>query len=422
MVGRRGANEGEILSIMIFNERLSRVGGSEVYVDRQARALRALGHEVIGICAEDDAARTDSPFSARYEIPALFSAAFRPGSLRDTWRATQALRWILEMHRPQAALLHIFDSPIGLHAVQSRLPTLRFVHTAWTFCPAGTRWLRNSNRQCDISAGIRCLAVNRSEGCMVSSLGVPFTTKQSLRRSADMSLQGAYFRRSTLVCTNTTYSVREVARLSGRADNIVVLPPPVPPSTAERREPVRGRILFAGRITHDKGLADVVRALVHLPESHLVVAGDGPERTRVSQLVSELGLSERVQFLGWIDETGVDAAMQLASVVVLPSLCAETFGLVGMQAAMNQRPVVGYASGGIPDWLSAASGILVTPGDIVALAAAIGGLVRDPESAIRLGQTAYAGAQSFRPERHVERLQEFILEAGNRWKAAKEVR
>jgi glycosyltransferase involved in cell wall biosynthesis len=405
------------MSVLIFSESLRRIGGAEIYVDRQAGALRDLGHDVIAICGQDDASRTDSPFVARYEIPALFSAAFRSSSLRDAWRSTRALEPILERHRPEAALLHIFDAPIGLRSVQRMLPTLRFVHTPWTFCPAGTRWLRRSNRQCHSPPGLSCLAVNRSEGCLVSSQGVPFNTKQSLRRIADMSLQREYFRNSTLVCANTSYSAGEVIRLSGRSDNVVVLPPPVPRSVATIGEPIAGRVLFAGRITHDKGLADVVRAIARLRDVHLVIAGDGPERERVAILVAELGLAARVEFLGWVDQTRLDEAMQLSTVVVLPSLWGETFGLVGVQASMNRRPVVGYASGGIPDWLTPEVGILVPPGDITKLTEGIDRLVSDHELAAHLGSTGFSLAQMFLPERHAQQLTGLIFESRRRWQA-----
>jgi len=405
------------MNILVVNERLRPVGGTEIYVHRQARALTNLGHEVVAVCAEDDEPGTDSPFARRYPIPALFSAALNTSFLRNAWAGARALQEVLERHRPDACLLHIFDAPIGVRFLQLRAPTLRFVHTPWTYCPAGTRWLRRSNQQCRAVQGFRCLQVTRREGCMVSPSGAPLPTRHALRRVGDMSLQAAYFRHSTLVCANSAYSADEVVRLTGRSDNVRVLSPPVVPSAATPRAPVSNRIFFAGRITREKGLSDLIRALVEVPEVHLVVAGDGPERATVAGLAAELGVAPRVEWLGWVDQTIVDVAIQQSSLVVMPSLWAETFGLAGIQAAMNRRPIVAYDSGGIRDWLTPDMGILVRAGDISELAAGIDSLTRDPVRAARLGNAAYARAQSYLPERHGVSLEMLLRDACARWRA-----
>jgi glycosyltransferase involved in cell wall biosynthesis len=230
-----------------------------------------------------------------------------------------------------------------------------------------------------------------------------------------MSLQAAYFRHSTLVCANSAYSADEVVRLTGRSDNVRVLSPPVVPSTATPRAPVSNRIFFAGRITREKGLSDLIRAMVQLPHVHLVVAGDGPERGTVAGLAADLGVALRVEWLGWVDQTTVDVAIQQSSIVVMPSLWAETFGLAGIQAAMNRRPVVAYDSGGIGDWLTPEMGILVRAGDVPALAAGIDSLTREPVRAARMGDAAYAQAQSYLPERHGVSLELLLRDACVRW-------
>ena len=405
------------MNILVVNERLRPIGGTEVYVHRQARVLTDLGHEVVAVCAEDDEPGTDSPFARRYQIPALFSAALNTSFVQNAWRGGRALQDVLERHRPDACLLHILDAPIGVRILQALAPTLRFVHTPWTYCPAGTRWLRRSNQQCRAVQGIRCLQVTRREGCMVAPSGAPLAIRQALRRVGDMSLQAAYFRQSTLVCANSAYSADEVVRLTGRSDNVRVLSPPVVPSAATPRAPVSNRVLFAGRITREKGLSDLIRAIVGLPQVHLVVAGEGPERAKVASLAADLGVAPRVEWLGWVDQITVDIAIQNSSVVVMPSLWAETFGLTGIQAAMNRRPIVAYDSGGVRDWLTPEMGILVRAGDVVALAAAIDSLTRDPVLAARLGDAAYARAQSYLPERHGVSLELLLRDACSRWRA-----
>lgn len=63
--------------------------------------------------------------------------------------------------------------------------------------------------------------------------------------------------------------------------------------------------------------------------------------------------------------------------------------MVGPEAMARGRPVVAFSAGGIPDWLTdGVSGLLVPPGDVQGLAAAMGRLLADPELAARMGQAA----------------------------------
>jgi glycosyltransferase involved in cell wall biosynthesis/predicted metal-dependent phosphoesterase TrpH len=103
-------------------------------------------------------------------------------------------------------------------------------------------------------------------------------------------------------------------------------------------------VLYAGRITSEKGvdlLADAF-ALAHQrdPRLHLVLAGDGPERT---QLAERLGA--RASFLGWLEGGHLPAAYASADIFVFPS-ATDTFGQVVLEAQASGVPVVAVAAGG----------------------------------------------------------------------------
>jgi glycosyltransferase involved in cell wall biosynthesis len=84
----------------------------------------------------------------------------------------------------------------------------------------------------------------------------------------------------------------------------------------------------------------------------LVVAGDGPDRARCERQATEVRSSQiEVEFRGWIDAAGRSRVLADASVVVLPSLWPEPFGLSGLEAAAAGVPVAAFGVGGIPEWL-----------------------------------------------------------------------
>jgi glycosyltransferase involved in cell wall biosynthesis len=144
----------------------------------------------------------------------------------------------------------------------------------------------------------------------------------------------------------------------------------VPPLTATPIEPVAGRILFFGRMMSYKGLdvfLDAVDILATRGVQHqAVVAGRGPELARLSPRIVTLPTVETIDAYISPEETG--ALFQSAAVVALPYKDATQSGVLA-SAFGNHRPVVASATGGIPDIVvDGINGVLVPPGDAVALA------------------------------------------------------
>jgi len=162
-------------------------------------------------------------------------------------------------------------------------------------------------------------------------------------------------------------------------------------------------VLFSGRITRHKGLEHAVRALRLLGDGcRLVVNGDGSDLARVRMLVRRWGLESRVSFRGWVDDHTQGRSYDACSVVVLPSLWPEPFGIVGIEAMAHARPVVAYNVGGIPDWLEEGiTGYLVEPFRVDRLAQKIEILLKDKELARALGENGKRIARSkFGAEHH----------------------
>src|SRR5262249_7418319 len=94
-------------------------------------------------------------------------------------------------------------------------------------------------------------------------------------------------------------------------------PAPIPPSVR-----LRPTVLFAGRVSREKGLPHVLQALARLPHRpwKLLVAGDGPDLPDCRLLASRLGLEARVEFAGWLSAAELDDAFAASALVVVPSL------------------------------------------------------------------------------------------------------
>jgi glycosyltransferase involved in cell wall biosynthesis len=181
----------------------------------------------------------------------------------------------------------------------------------------------------------------------------------------------------------------------------VVLPPlaVTGPGSDPDTDPLAGvphpRVIFLGRLTPQKHVDVLIRALGRTPDAHLVVVGDGPHRPALERLAGQLELDRRVHFLGFVPHADVSGILRRGDALALPSRYEE-FGtalLEGMQAGL---PVVAAATGGIPNVIShGVNGLLVPPGDDEALAAGLRQLLTDSRLAARLAGQARLRAQGY---------------------------
>lgn len=177
-------------------------------------------------------------------------------------------------------------------------------------------------------------------------------------------------RAAVVVCASS--ALAEDARALGARD-VRVIPTGVaiPERVGEPEEPPHA--LYVGRLSEEKGVRELAEAARGLP---LVVVGDGPLRALLPQAV------------GFVPPSRLGPWYERAAVVVVPSR-REGYGMVAREAMAHGRPVVATAVGGLVDAVEdGVTGILVPPGDPVALRAAIAGLLEDAPFRHRLGTRA----------------------------------
>jgi glycosyltransferase involved in cell wall biosynthesis len=157
-------------------------------------------------------------------------------------------------------------------------------------------------------------------------------------------------------------------------------------------------LAFQGRLVATKGVRLLFEAARILREQgqafELLIIGDGPERDSLEHFVREAQLDSQVRFTGRLDGSQLHAALAQSSVVVVPSLGGEVFGLVVAENMLRGLPVVASDLGAFVEVLGDA-GFTFRTGDAAALAAALSRLLDDPSLAGRLGQRAHERALDF---------------------------
>jgi len=143
------------------------------------------------------------------------------------------------------------------------------------------------------------------------------------------------------------------------------------------------KILFVGRLSVEKGVETLIHACRRLQKKAvpfvLNIIGDGPLNNSLRMLVGQLGLSQKVSFLGTVPRAQLGDCYSSADVTCVPSV-SEPFGLVVLEALVSECPVVATDAGGIPFMVHHEQNGLITPvGDVEALTNALDRLYRYPE-------------------------------------------
>jgi glycosyltransferase involved in cell wall biosynthesis len=212
-------------------------------------------------------------------------------------------------------------------------------------------------------------------GAVALTCGKPFVvqlwgTDVELARKA-RPLARAVLRRARLVVCASNALAAAARELGAREVRVIPSGVDVPPFVREEADPPE--VLFAGRLSAEKGILELVEAANGM---NLVVAGDGPLRDHVPGA------------RGFVPHHALGPLYERAAVVACPSH-REGFGVVCAEAMAYGRPVVASAVGGLLDLVvDGETGVLVPPRDVGALRAALERLLRDRPLRHRLGEAA----------------------------------
>ena len=157
-----------------------------------------------------------------------------------------------------------------------------------------------------------------------------------------------------------------------------------------------GFFLFVGVLRYYKGLDFLIQAAARVKQK-IVLVGAGPEGEQLQLEVQRLGLTN-VEFLGALPDADKNALMSLCRAVVFPShLRSEAFGVTLLEGARAAKPLVCCDIGTGTTWVNRhnETGLVVPPGDALALAGALNQLAGDDALCERLGQGSRARWQQF---------------------------
>ena len=287
-----------------------------------------------------------------------------------------------------------------------------------------TTWRARRRLAAVVRAGAPDVVVSHSPWSY--ALAAPALSSRPVLWAHD-ALRGAHWterrvaaRPPELVICNSRYTERALAGWLSAARREVVYAPVGRPRPASSRHGIRESlsvggdtvvIVIASRFERWKGHADLLRAATGLPGDWTIWIAGGAQRPHEREYEAELhalsrtpGLASRVMFLGERDD--VADLLGAADIHCQPNTEPEPFGLALVEALHAGRPVVTTNAGGAREIVTPSCGVLIEPGDLQGLRAALEDLIANRSRRDALGEAGPARAQALcDPGRQLERLE-----------------
>lgn len=383
----------------IFHVNINNYGGGvEQYLHQLFIELNKKGHKNIFLYGEEFGNITNLS-----NVKSFFIENITHLRCNNLPKKLDIVQNIIEKHQPNLVYIHQVLNSTLIDFLTQKLPSIRFVHGYKMVCPEGTKILKGAQTFCEYSLNFTCQMHAYSYRCMPRNLFKGLWLIYNSKRISQIHKRRSYI----VVASNF---VKSVLLKNGFKEKMIKVIPyftHLPKINNDSFMLNKKKILALGRLVKAKGMHHLISTLSVIDENvQLDIVGDGPETPALKNMVKQRGLTSRVNFYGWLPHEKIEKIYENSSIVVIPSVWPEPFGIVGIEAMAHGKPIVAFDSGGISEWLSnGKTGFLVQIGDTEMLATKIMTLLNDPELGRIMGKNGRKFVKNrFLPETHLKLL------------------
>lgn len=345
-------------------------GGTEHYMLAISAELEKAGHEVSIVYGKKGNQTLDKSGRKAFHVPYIEN--YYPTMNRAMIKNLQE---VILREKPDIIHIHNIRNADVINTCARLAVTVRHVHDPSFVCLTHWKLLPNLDL-CTDPLGFKCIR----RGCLKASKGLFHLYKKHWEIHAHKKV--------ARILVSSHYVKWTLKQLSIPQEKIDVIHPftalpQIRPGTFSDENIV----LFVGKMHPIKGVDFLLRALSKMNIDYKgIFVGTGEYLDSFKTLAKELGIEKKVEFTGWVPWERVSEYYTKCSVLAVPSVWVEGFGLIGMEGMAYEKPVVAFDVGGIPDWLAdKETGFLVKQKDINAMAEKISLLLKDKALAKKMG-------------------------------------
>jgi glycosyltransferase involved in cell wall biosynthesis len=384
-------------------------GGSERYYFDLCDLLAGRGHEVLHFSMTHPRNRPSPQadmFMSHVDLNAAMGAREKLAAARRILYSGEAVRRmeaLIDRYSPDVVHLHNISRQISpsIMSVTSRrgVPTVKTQHDLSLVCPAHSFYVKGDIcEDCIGGAYWHGLSKNCIDGSARSTwLGV-----------AEAYLHAALglYKKIDWFIAPSGFLMGKVSSLEWIKDRISHLPYFIPPGEdwTARND---GYVLFAGRISEEKGVRTLIDAAARLPDRRFIIAGEGAELPAFKEYALKLGIGN-LEFPGYVSGDALEALIEGAACVAVTSNSYENLPLSILESFARGKPVVGSDCGGISELVvDGQTGYLYERANADSLVEAIHKTIGDENERLRMaGNARKLVAGDYSPDYHYEKLME----------------
>lgn len=341
------------MKILLVNKYFNVHGGSETYFFGLAELLKKAGHEVIYFsmqdernlpCAQSEYFVSNVEFNGDLSTWDKLKAALR---MVYSFEAKKKISALIEKEKPDIIHINLFHRVLTASIVDAAkkydIPVVFTMHDLNCICP--NHVMLDHGEICEdclhgnyLNCIKRvCFKESRAK-CIMAALESEFNKQSGLYNKIDLFITPSEFYKRKMQESGLTRSP------------IVHMKNFLPAQTVYSVQGTRGKyVLYYGRLSREKGILTLVRAMKKIQKVPLVIIGTGLEEEMIRQEVHRLDLEDRVTLAGFKSGEALWRCVRESACVVVPSEWYEASGYTACEAQAMGKPVVVTDAGGLPE-------------------------------------------------------------------------
>ena len=337
------------MKILLVNKFHYLRGGSEKYYFELANLLKSKGHTVAFFSMKhpENITTGDKEYFVD-EIDMNTGSKLKAFDVIYSGTNKKLMTKALDEFKPDIVHINNFQRQLSASIIdaikEKNIPIVMTAHDLNPICPASI--MLYDGKICE-----DCLTKGYTE--CIKKKCIKDSTLKSVLGCFEKKYYDAHkiFRKIDCIISPSEFSKKQFAKGRLNCNEIKVLHNFV--NESEHKEYVTGDYAFYfGRLSKEKGIINLIKAINQIDDAKLLIAGDGPERENIENYIKEHNLDEQITLLGYQSQDNIREYIRNSRFVVVPSICYENCPYSILETLEIGKPVIGSRIGGIPELIS----------------------------------------------------------------------
>ena len=395
------------MKILLSNQFFYKIGGSETMFFKLLNFLKEEGYKISVLTVKNEKNFNIEGVKVYYTKNYFQqNKLLVPLNRIFNFHAYKITKKIIKNERPDIAHFYntsqISPSPI-IACIKEKIPVIKTFNDYEHFCPdsSKTKWSKFCDKEFGLYNCLTCDRINVKPSLPIILYYI------ILIKNFELSI----FRKTINI--SICEMIKKVLDQSKINSRVIYQSISLPKNVPKIKH--TGKILYAGRLSKEKGVEYLLQSLkiINNQKAQLLIAGDGPERSKLEYLVKKLNLKDKVKFLGFLNKSELQKLYENIDFMVLPSIWQEPFGLTGLESMSYARPVIAFNVGGINEYISDnKDGFLVEVFDVNKLAEKMELFLNDKNILMKFSKESRKKARKFSDEvffKNIKKLYKEVL-------------